>query len=241
MKPVTDPVQTPQANAYFEDPTKYVARNPYIGFRSRVVRGLLDGLHDGEVLDVGAGNGQVTTPLLRDGNRLVFVDSSPGMIKLAMHGVPAAFRPRARAVCSSVMDFETAERFDAVVCVGVLAHVPSWREALRRLAMWLAPNGRLVLQLTDHDTRLGRLSHNIGKISSQLLHRATHAHAETGFSEVQGILQTHGLHLKRSVRHLFIPGLRLLPDSIAGTIVERSSQSWISKHHAGEVIALFAS
>jgi ubiquinone/menaquinone biosynthesis C-methylase UbiE len=225
--------------SYFEDPAKYVRGNPYIKYRSRVVRHMLAGLNGASVLDVGAGSGEVTIPLLQDGNRILFLDSSQGMINLALSNVPIEYRENVTAVCSSVMAFSPITPFDAVVCIGVLAHVSEWSVAVRRLASWVAPGGALVLQVTDHAAPLGRLSHRLGSFSSGLLRRAKHRHQRTRFPDLAHTLATLGFALSEARRHCFVPGLRVLPDRFAAAVVDSLSEAEFARRHGGEIIATF--
>jgi 2-polyprenyl-3-methyl-5-hydroxy-6-metoxy-1,4-benzoquinol methylase len=224
---------------YFANPDKYVRRNPYIKLRSRVVQEMLAGFRGGSILDVGAGSGELTIPLLEAGSHILFVDSSQGMIELALGNVPLTHRDKARAVCAGVMEFSTDERFDAVVCIGVLAHVPAWHEALARLGSWVAPDGVLLLQLTDHEALLGRLSHHIGRLSSAVLQRARHAHQRMTLRDIERTLARVGFTLKESRRYCFIPGLRLLPGSLAAAIARSASAGPFADRYGGEVIAMF--
>jgi SAM-dependent methyltransferase len=229
----------PNAPSYFEDPTKYVRGNPYIEFRSRVVRELLSELHTASILDVGAGSGEVTIPLLQSDNKLVFVDSSQGMIDLAMRNVPLAHRERVQAVRAGVLDFAPSTRFDAVVCIGVLAHVAEWRPALHRLASWVAPGGTLILQFTDHAAVLGRLSHRVGRVSSALLGRARHCHQQMGFADIEETLAEVSFVVREARRHCFVPGLRILPGGVAKAVIRSTSEPAFARDHGGEVIAAF--
>jgi 2-polyprenyl-3-methyl-5-hydroxy-6-metoxy-1,4-benzoquinol methylase len=200
---------------------------------------MLPGLRGGSILDVGAGSGEVTIPLLERANRLLFVDSSQGMINLAMQNVPVEHRDNVRGVCASVTDFSTDERFDAVVCIGVLAHVPTWRKALGKLCSWVMADGRLIVQLTDHAATMGRMTHQLGRFSSMILNRATHHHERMTFVEVERTLAAAGFALKESRRYCFVPGLRALPGRLSAAVVHSASVGPFASHHGGEVIATF--
>jgi 2-polyprenyl-3-methyl-5-hydroxy-6-metoxy-1,4-benzoquinol methylase len=204
-----------------------------------MVQEMLSVLRDGTILDAGAGSGEVTIPLLEKGNNILFMDSSQGMLDLAMRNVPERYRNNVRAVRASVMDFSTDDRFDAVICIGVLAHISGWKSALGRLASWVAPDGALVVQLTDHAAMLGRLTHQFGRASAGLLNRATHQHQRMTLREVEQTLSALGFSLSESRRHSFIPGLRVMPERWAAAVVRSSSEGPFASRHGGEVIAAF--
>jgi SAM-dependent methyltransferase len=220
---------------FFEDPSRYVRGNPYIQYRSRVVTDMLRSLRDGSVLDVGAGSGEVTIPLLRGGNRVLFLDSSQRMIDLALSNVPADYKGRARGVCASATEFSPGETFDAVVCLGVLAHVPAWPAALERIASWITPGGTLVLQITDQSVTLGRLTDSVGRS----LGRAKHTQQEMALPDVERLLAELGFMSKDSRRHCFVPWLRLLPERVARAVVDATNAGAFARRHGGEVIAAF--
>lgn len=227
------------AASYFADPTSYVRNNPYIKLRSRMIREMLSHVRHGSILDVGAGSGEVTIPMLDTANRLLFVDSSQGMLDLAMTNVPVAHRDRVQAIRASVMDFSSEDRFDAVVCVGVLAHVPRWRDALRRLSSWVTSDGVLAVQLTDQSAMLGALTHRLGRVTSRLLGRATHEHQRMILGDVEHELGAIGFGLVDSRRYCFVPGLRVLPDWMSVATIRLASQGLFASRHGGEVIAIF--
>jgi ubiquinone/menaquinone biosynthesis C-methylase UbiE len=93
-----------------------------------------------DVLDVGTGSGIVAVRA-RDAAphaRITGVDPSIEMLRIARtHGVPAV-------VAGSVPGLPFADRrFDRVLAGFVIAHVPSYQEALADMARVLAPGGRL--------------------------------------------------------------------------------------------------
>jgi SAM-dependent methyltransferase len=101
-----------------------------------------------DVLDVGTGAGDLYADLKRraPGARLVGVDRSEGMLRLA----------RARGVTSvAVMDAQRLAfppaSFDAAVCIFVLFHLPDPLQGLRELRRVLRPGGRVGLVTWGED------------------------------------------------------------------------------------------
>jgi len=95
------------------------------------------------ILDVGCGTGGLASALARPDRQITGIDLSPEMIR----------RARARAsgiagVAFEVGDLMTwlpaSQPFDAIVSVAALHHV-DLVPAVRRLASWLGPGGRLVI------------------------------------------------------------------------------------------------
>jgi ubiquinone/menaquinone biosynthesis C-methylase UbiE len=105
---------------------------------SRGIQALYDIIGPGaRVLEVGAGTGRISIPLLQRGVDLIGCDLSSSMLRRLQNKFPAA--PIARADASR-LPFPTAS-FEVVMTVHVLHLVPSWREALREFRRLLKPGG----------------------------------------------------------------------------------------------------
>jgi SAM-dependent methyltransferase len=106
----------------------------------------------GEVLEVGAGLG-VNTVLLADSQAQHWVCLEPDAALLdqtraavaAVHG-----RNRYEFVQGTVADLDGAARFDAVLYIDVLEHIPDDAGELQRAAARLKPGGRLVVLSPAH-------------------------------------------------------------------------------------------
>ena len=104
--------------------------------------GLVRGLR---ILDVGCGDGLLTTRLTKDGARVTGIDASADMI--------AAARRRAKAAGVEIDLVEgdagdlpfPAGHFDCVVSVATLCFVDEPRSTIREMVRVLKPGGRLIL------------------------------------------------------------------------------------------------
>jgi SAM-dependent methyltransferase len=139
----------------FFETQSYLERNPLIPIRAAIVADLLSDLRDARVLDLGCGDGSISRPLLASGNQLTLVDFSPRMLDSARAATPPG--APVEFIESDIATFTPERPYDAVVCVGVLAHVPSVPEAIAGVRRALAPGGRAVIQITDDASPLGRL------------------------------------------------------------------------------------
>lgn len=95
-----------------------------IGLRSRV-------------LEVGAGTGRISIPLLERGVDWVGCDLSSPMLKRFQEKFSS---PRIAQADATLLPFPS-ERFDVVLTVHVMHLIPPWREALREFQRVLAPGG----------------------------------------------------------------------------------------------------
>jgi SAM-dependent methyltransferase len=108
-----------------------------------VLLGEWGSLRDRTVLDLGCGRGRWTREYAALGARVTGVDISPDAISLL-----AKSMPRHQFICQDIPElaFPSAS-FDVVNSVTVIQHLPPERQitALRLVAQWLKPGGRLVL------------------------------------------------------------------------------------------------
>jgi SAM-dependent methyltransferase len=89
------------------------------------------------ILEVGAGTGRISIPLMERGANVVGCDLSSPMLHRFQEKYPA---PRLVQADASRLPFSSAQ-FDAVLTVHVLHLVPVWREVLREIQRVLVPGG----------------------------------------------------------------------------------------------------
>ena len=228
-----------RAKNFFADPRPYLQNNPYVDLRADAVRRLLPWRAGMSVLDLGCGDGRISIPLVRESGDLLLVDSSAGMLDLARSNVPPNVADRVCCQCVDLADFESQRRYDVVLCIGVLAHVPSPAATLRQVAQLVAPGGCALVQLTDDAYCLGRLTHLAGALRRRFVDASVHRLNHMTLGSVCAELRNEGLVLSSAYRYVFVPGLRRLPAAVTHTVVRAVNGSILSKR-GGEVLALFA-
>jgi SAM-dependent methyltransferase len=101
------------------------------------------------VLDVGCGVGRWSRRLASSGARVTGIDLAPTMIEEAWRRAEdAGLGDRCRFLVADLTDLDLSERFEHILGVTVLQHIPDPRRferAVKRLAAHLAPTGRIVL------------------------------------------------------------------------------------------------
>lgn len=104
---------------------------------------------EGVAVDLGCGTGRITRLLAGPTRRVVAVDRSRGMLEQARDAVPAddVVLVRGDARVLPLRDGAV----DAVVCSGVLHHLPHWRDAVREAARVLRPGGVLIVREPNVD------------------------------------------------------------------------------------------
>lgn len=104
---------------------------------------------DSSVLEVGCGTGLnfrlVQRRLDPDRGRLVGVDFSPDMLRVAARRVRARGWPNVELVAADASRMQLDRRFDGVLFAYSLTMIPDWPAAIDRARAHLRPGGRLVV------------------------------------------------------------------------------------------------
>jgi len=107
-----------------------------------------------DVLDVACGTFALDLPLLKHGYRVVGLDASRDMLRVARRSV-ARERGAADVRVADMRTFDLHRTFDAILCLGTafnyLATTRDVRRALARFRRHLRPGGVLVLDLTNFE------------------------------------------------------------------------------------------
>ena len=159
-------IERPQADRIdrvrdlFDHRENYLDRRQLdIRLRTETVSRLVEGKNYNEILDIGCGDGSISTPLLTSRCHLTLLDISTQMLSRARSRVPIDLSSHVKVVNQNFMEapFEEAT-FDLVICVGVLAHVPSPSEVVAKIVSILKPGGTLILECTDAFHFMGRIN-----------------------------------------------------------------------------------
>lgn len=116
--------------------------NDTIALEEPVVRGLLDRLPAGAVLDAACGTGRHAAHLREAGReRVIGVDASESMLARAREKLPGVDFRRGELTALPLGDAEV----DAAVCALALSHLPEIGPAVAELGRVLRPGGRLIV------------------------------------------------------------------------------------------------
>ena len=100
------------------------------------------------VLDVGTGTG-VALPFLltviKDEGKITAIDYAASMIDRAKEKFPPGSYPNLNFINADITTFDFLEKFDAVICLGILPHLDKPQETIHRLAAVLKPKGKLLI------------------------------------------------------------------------------------------------
>lgn len=232
-----------RVEAFFADADTYLsAPGAYREPRSTLLRQMLGDCAGLEVIDLGCGDGTLSMQFLPDARSVTLVDRSQEMLDAARRIADPAWADRVRYQQADLSSFRSEERFDVVLCIGVLAHVPDVPGTLDLIAGLLRPGGRCALQLTDRDRRLVPLHDRYARLRRRFGNVPDRGYEtnEMTLGSIRTGAEQRGLSFV-AARHygLLIPGIERLPESL-GLAIERASwrRPWVSRH-AVEAIAVF--
>jgi SAM-dependent methyltransferase len=206
----------------------YLQRNPLIAIRAGLVADLLRDLQRKSVLDLGCGDGSLSAALR--GNDITLVDFSEVMLEQARRNVPGA-----RHVQADVLAWQPDRLYDAVLAVGLLAHVESVDRLLQKIAAALQPGGRCILQVTDAGHPLGWFLVRYGRIRRSGGYRTN----DLSRRELIERAAAYGLRPVAARRYgLLLPGTGRLPYRWHSLIERRFASGWFARA-AAQVLVMF--
>jgi ubiquinone/menaquinone biosynthesis C-methylase UbiE len=146
----------------FSRPQWYVTSQAFnIKIRVETIKEFTKNLKPENILDIGCGDGSLSVPLFSETNRLTFLDRSQGMLDLVSARLPKGSADRVSLLNMDFMDAQFGEqRFDLIICVGVMAYIVDRRSFVQKIASLLRPGGTLITECSDGAhfyTKLGRL------------------------------------------------------------------------------------
>jgi ubiquinone/menaquinone biosynthesis C-methylase UbiE len=219
----------------FFDSDAYLSRNPIVLIRARLVAELLTDLHGARVLDLGCGDGSVSLPLRVAGNDVTLVDFSEKMLRRAKHAAASPAWGKAEYVHADVLDWEPEGVYEAVLCIGLLAHVSSPDRLVKRAATVTRPGGHCILQITDGGHPLGWLLTRYARVRKREGYRLNELTRE----KLVALAARYGLMPVETRRYgLLLPGTGWLPYRWQARLEDWVASGWLS-HATAELLLVF--
>lgn len=142
---------------FFNDSDYLKNSSDRIAIRSKIVRQFLGDVNDVKILDIGCGDGSLSLQFLNEKNSITFVDISDKMLEKVKARVPNHLTSNVILVNDSFDAVPDDSLFDVVICVGVIAHVPSVDLLFDKIGRVLKSDGLLVLETTPNPYPIGKL------------------------------------------------------------------------------------
>ena len=129
-----------------------------IRIRSETVTSVCGSFKNSDILDIGCGDGSISLPLLKDANRITFLDLSEAMLTAVAGRINSIQQASVKFIVGDFMAMPMpTSAFDLVICVGVLAYVSDISAFLSKIFSILRPGGTLILECTDSSHFLCRM------------------------------------------------------------------------------------
>ncbi len=198
--------QEESVHTFFNKPENYLRRRFGVRIRAHIVQQLLGPLSGTKILDLGCGDGGVSLPLLSQ-NSVTFVDMSEKMLELVKGEIPVSRLGHSQIICSTVENYRPNTRFDVVLVIGLVAHIPLIPDFLIKVRELLTKQGCLILQFSDSSAWMTRLNSRRNTVRGYQLN-------STRYEQFKNLLEQHGFKVKQEVRYgLLWPGMGRLPDA----------------------------
>jgi SAM-dependent methyltransferase len=226
----------------FENAPRYLkSRRIDMMMRAEAVHSFASGIERRNFMDIGCGDASISLPLLTSGSQLTLLDLSAEMLARAKQNVPDGL---AKNVILRNEDFNDAifppGSFDLIVAVGVMAHVDSPDEFLRKIKMLLRPGGHVILEFTDAYHFVGRTDRVFGWLKERIAPRK-YSTNRLSAPRVMQLISRHQFRVLADFRYarLPIPGIhRIISADLLGGAVRavfgKSTQNrnaWLGNEH----------
>lgn len=157
----------------------------------------LEGL---KLVDIGCGGGLVSEPMARLGAKVTGIDPTTRNIEIAkLHAAQSGLSIDYRSVVAESLA-EAGEKFDIVLCLEVVEHVPDVGQFVRVLRQLLAPGGLLIVSTLNRTLKSYALAIVGAEYILRWLPRGTHRWDRfVTPDELRGHIEAAGL-LQREIR-----------------------------------------
>ncbi|MBL7085896.1 MAG: class I SAM-dependent methyltransferase [Candidatus Cloacimonetes bacterium] len=142
---------------FFNNTDVYLRNNSNIILRKQIVRKLLKTSFNKNILDIGCGNGTLSLQFLGNENKITLLDISMNMLDIAKNNIPSNRLDSVSLINVDFLEHEFKDTYDIVICVGVLAHVDSVDDTIKKIAKIINPGGKCIFQLTNYSSLIGKM------------------------------------------------------------------------------------
>ena len=187
-----------------------------ISIRSTLVKEFLGDINNARILDIGCGDGSLSLQFLNKTNSITFVDISDKMLERVREKVPLDLVSNALLINDSFDAVSDDDFFDIVICVGVIAHVPSVDLLFNKIAKTLKKNGLLILETTPNPYPIGRFILPYYFLRDLIFGSLPKYHKNRlKIADLLKATKSRGFEQLRTIRYSFpLPGMSHWPQSL---------------------------
>ncbi len=150
------------SNKYQYDDLLIKSQDPYANAKYEIILEWLKGQNLKTILNAGCGSGELSIILAKRGYTVVGFDLDNDYIDLANKNVKKMKLKNCNFVVSSIEDYKSEIKYDAVIATDVLEHIENDRNAFKKLLSFIKPRGTVIITVPAgqylfgfHDEQLG--------------------------------------------------------------------------------------
>lgn len=183
---------------YFNNTDTYLKSNIVILLRKRIISAIIGEINDKNIIDIGCGNGELSKDYISQ-NKITFLDISPNMIKIAKKNVSQEHLNNASFVNADFSQYRSTQKFDIVLCIGVVAHVDNILDLFTKLKEITTENGLILLQFTASEKIISKFN----QLRYKLFGKSSYNDRinVTSSADIKKILNQAGLKIEKKINY----------------------------------------
>jgi len=201
---------------FFNDPGYLKNSSDRIEIRANIVKSLLGMPVNKNILDIGCGDGSLSLPMLTTSNKLTLIDIAENMIEKVSQRIPPHLKKNSTLINDSFEKINPDEKFDIIVCIGVIAHIPDIAQLWQMIAKVLKSGGVLIIETTPNPYPIGKLLFPYYYLRSKFFgHKPSYTKNRLKANELISSAAEIGLQKIQLIRYSFpLPGMSHWPHMI---------------------------
>ncbi|MDB4513367.1 class I SAM-dependent methyltransferase [Akkermansiaceae bacterium] len=180
----------------FDNTRSYIGGNSTIIARQCFAKRLTQDINTQSILDLGCGDGSIGVSVSDSKSHLVLMDLSEKMLEVASENAKKKRISNFEIKKGDVTEFRYGSTFDLVICLGVLAHVPSIKECIQTISVHLSSGDKAMVQFTEKNSLQGRVAYKWFSKAS-----ASYCVNETSMEILNPIFEKVGLKIIDELRY----------------------------------------
>lgn len=159
-----------EVKRFFNRTDLYLHKRYGIMLRRDLIKELTSSHSFKNVLDIGCGDGSLVLDFVEDADHVSLIDLSDNMLSLAKLNIESSLQnkiPEVKYFNSDFISFETTRKFDLILLVGVLAHIPDLDSVFKKLRNLVNEDGRIIIQYSDASHFMIKIRHMLHSMYSK--------------------------------------------------------------------------